>query len=114
MPAGNVFVLEAGAEEVADGDFDAGFRVAVPVHAQDELAQVVRRRRVDGDPDVADGAGACDVGQRRGFACFDADGIHIAAGVIVAGGAVGRDLGAQCGDIRQWPRFLAAKAGGRK
>src|SRR5271169_3009176 len=63
MAAGNVFVLEAGAEEVADGDFDAGIGFPVPVHAEHQLAQMERRWRVDGEPDVTDCAGSLNVGQ---------------------------------------------------
>ena len=51
-------LAEVEAEEVADGDFDAGFGVAVPVDADDDFFEVIGTGGGDGEPDVGDDAGA--------------------------------------------------------
>src|SRR2546430_1517772 len=51
-------VAQAKTEEIANGSFDAGRGLTVPVHAQNELLQVIGVVTSDGEPDMTDKARA--------------------------------------------------------
>ena len=78
----------ADAEKIADGRFDRGGLLAVPIDAQDDLA-AVERLGGDGRPDMMDGRGPLDLGQDRGPARLDDEGVAVAAAPVV-----GRDAAA--------------------
>ena len=58
MTAGNFAIFEASSEEVANRNLHAWVGLAIPVHPQNQLAQMKRTWRVDRKPDVPDGTGA--------------------------------------------------------
>ena len=84
----------AVAEEVAQRRFDRGGIFAVPVDAQHEGAPAGGEH---GTPDMLDGAGAVDGGERDGGARGDGDrGRHLPAQSELAGGARAGALGGLC------------------
>jgi hypothetical protein len=89
-PPGLVFlarllgVLEAGPKEIAYRHLDAGICFAVPVHPQHQLAQMERTRRVDGEPNVPDGAGALDICECGGRPGLQWNPVRIATGTVRA------------------------------
>jgi hypothetical protein len=92
MASGNVFVFKSGSEEVTDGNFYAGIGLAVPVHAQHQLAQMERAGRIDGEPDMPDGTGALNVREGDGGPGFHLNPIGIAASRVGAGSAAGNGI----------------------
>ena len=60
------------AEEIPDGGFDGGQRIAVPESAEDQFLEVVAFRGGDGDPDVRDDAGPGRLAENARFAGLDA------------------------------------------
>ena len=76
------------AEEIANRALDRGTLLAIPIHAEHEVAQVVGVLRGDSDPDVGDGARAFDLGHLAGLARLD--GPVLAAVGIAARGVVAR------------------------
>src|SRR5713101_5237502 len=82
MCAGNIFVLEPGSEEISDRNFHARLGFAIPVHPEHQLAQMKGTGRVDGEPNMPDGA--CPVYIReldRGLG-LHFDPVRIAAGAV--------------------------------
>ena len=84
-----VALVPALPEEVADRGLDARARLAVPVHAQDQVVAAQRGRgRRDRDPDVVDDTGALDLEERTPLAGGDAfEAVVVAARFVVAADA---------------------------
>jgi hypothetical protein len=94
-----VIFAEAEAEEVADGGFDTGALLVVPIDAQDDALQVIGFVVGDGEPDVRNFAGAGGVEHGLGGAGSDAAKVGVGAGGIGAGSAV-QHVGLLEGEIR--------------
>src|SRR5829696_1408434 len=78
----------ANAEEVAERSLDARLGLAVPPHAENEIAEGVRVLAEQGHPDVGDAARPLDFQQRAALAGRDPEEVFVASGAIVARGAV--------------------------
>src|SRR3954452_11112697 len=74
-----VIFAQAEAEEVADGRFDTGAGLAIPVDTQDDPLQMVGLAVGDSEPDVGDLAGAIGVQHRLCGAGSDAPGVCVCA-----------------------------------
>jgi hypothetical protein len=75
----------AHAEEVTDRRLDARLALAVPVGAEDDLAQVVGAVAGNGHPYVGDDPGTGGLGDGDGLAGSDVKAVVVAAGAVVAG-----------------------------
>src|SRR5438045_3209233 len=97
-------VADAQTEEVADGRFNAGCAFAVPVHAEDNLLQVLFFFVRDGEPDVGNLSGTSFIEHGNAVSGCDLAGVGIAAGTVITRRAL-QGVIAQLRQIR--------KAGGR-
>ena len=75
----------ADAEEVADGNLDAGVLLPVPVCPEHQLPEVPLVAAPDGDPDVLDAAGSLHLGEDRRLPGGDHGEVLVPAGPVVAG-----------------------------
>ena len=104
-------IAMADAEEIAQGDVDAGSFLAVVIHSQPHQARPGVFVVGHGDPDVIDDAGAAQIGHHECLARKDALAIVVAADVAV----VARD--AVRGEIlhaRQVRQRLRGQVGARE
>ena len=101
QPVPRVIHAESGTKEVANRHFYGGVSFAVPIHAQDQFAQVELAGEIDGHPDVANGTGATDTENCNGLSGLDRDGIDVASLAVDTRGAFG-DRIAQSGDAAEW------------
>ena len=72
-------------EKVPHRALDTRRAFAIPVRAEDKLAEIVRFVAGDRHPDVADAAGPAEIGHDGGGARSNRHAIRIAAGAVVAG-----------------------------
>ena len=93
-------IAEPQSEKVADRRLHARRGLVVPVHAQHELLQVKRLRARDGDPDVADDAGAGLVRERQRLSGRDRPHVGVSARLIEAGDPL-EDVVLRLREVRQ-------------
>ena len=97
LPA--VIFAEAEAEEIADGGFDAGVLLAVPVDAEDDALEVIGLAVSDGEPDVRDLTGTICV--EHGFCGAGVDVAEVGVGALgVGAGRAMEDVGLLHGEVR--------------
>ena len=73
------------AEEISDGCLDAGIGFTIPIHAQEDFAELVFIVRPHGTPDMFDAACASDFGNVTGLTGREFPPIAVAAIWIVTG-----------------------------